>query len=148
MTRLVVTPTVVTNDRTRTTNADAMTIQNELRAGTIVNGTMVVVPKRILTVTARHLRRETTRILNPVTCMAQNPSIRVTSANVIQKMHAQRASLVTTLKNVDTTRITMTIDIAAAGTIPQVNATCPFQLGGTFQPDSAGIPNGSRVPVL
>ena len=52
--------------------------------------------------TARHLRRETTRILNPVTCMEQNQSIHTASARVIQKT---QASLITTLKNVDTTRI-------------------------------------------
>ena len=42
----------------------------------------------------------------------------------------KQASLVTMLKNVDTMRITTTIDIAAVGSIPQVNATRPFRATG------------------
>ena len=46
------------------------------------------------------------------------------------KTQAQQTSLATSIKNVNTTRITTTIDIAAAGTIPQVNGTRPFQAMG------------------
>ena len=62
----------------------AATIQYKLRrARIIVYGTIIIVPKRILALTARHLRCKTTRILNPVTYKEQNPSIRTTSASVI-----------------------------------------------------------------
>ena len=76
-------------DKRQKTNADVTTTQHELRAQTIVNGTIVVVPKRILEVTARPLQRNTTRILNPATCMERNPSIRITSAGVIPKTQAR-----------------------------------------------------------
>ena len=88
---------VVTNDRTCMTNAGAMTISNELRrTRTIVKGTIIVVPKRILAVTAKHLQHETTRISSPVTCMDRNPSIRTTSAGIIQKTRTSRTRLVST----------------------------------------------------
>ena len=94
------------------------------------NGTIVIVPKRILAVSARHLQHKTTMILNPVMCMERNPSIHMTSAAIIQKMPVQQTSLITTLKNVNTTRTTKTIDVSAAGTNPQASAILPCQVTG------------------
>jgi hypothetical protein len=58
---------------------------------------LIIVPERIFAVTARHLRRERTRTLSPVTCMEWSPSICMTSAGVIQKMQTRRTSLATML---------------------------------------------------
>ena len=106
----------------------------------------IVVPKRILAMNARHLRRETTRILNPVTCMEQNPSIRTTRARVIQK---NQASLITTFKNVDMMRIMPTIAITAVGTIPQrASAILPFRATGKSRTSRVTTRSPTRITLL
>ena len=140
----------MTNNSTRTTNADAATIQSELRrARIIVYGTILFVPERILAVTARHLRRKRTRTLSPVTCMDQTASIPTSSARAIQKTQKRRANRVTTLRNVEMTCTTVTIAATAAGTIPQqVSAIHPFRAKGKSTTSRATTRSPTRITIL
>ena len=106
-----------------------MTIQNELEMRAVANVTTIIALKKILMVTARFLWQKTTRILNHVMCMEQNPSICATSAGIIQKM-AQQKSRVTTLKNKNMMRISTTVIVSAADMNPQVNLSLPCQAMG------------------